>query len=369
MTKFNQISILGMGLIGGSIALRLKQIGYMGKIVGQDVSVSSLEMAKMLGAIDEYTTSLGEAVQNSDLVIIAVPVGYYEDIFKSISDYLQPHTIVTDVGSVKKQVGTLAMEYLPDYVQFVGGHPMSGSEKTGIRAASPFLFENAFYFLTPIERTDPNTIAKLKIFIETLGAYPVIIDSGNHDHIVALISHIPHLMAGMLVNLVGSTQDSSYLSYAGGGFRDTTRVASGNPSMWRDILMMNRDEVIKGIEKLEDLMKSFKKNLLENDEFNIMAELTRAKEVRDSIPRYMKDAIPVIFEIILDVQDRPGILGEVTQLMGMNEINIKEIEIVHAREDRNGALRMGFSTEEEHKKALIILGQAQYRVACHDEDK
>lgn len=368
MIDFKQISILGMGLIGGSIGLKLKTIGYEGKIIGQDVSLGSLEMAKLMGALDEYTTSLKMAVRDSDLVIIAVPMGCYEELFKEINRYLKPNAIVTDVGSVKEQAVTLAQKHLSEDVQFLGGHPMSGSEKSGITAASPFLLENAFYFLTPMENTTVETIEKLKSFIEAMGAYPVVTDGKEHDHIVALISHIPHVMAGLLVNMVGQNHNKSYLSYIGGGFRDTTRIASGNPHMWRDILLMNRDEICNGLGKLEKILKSFRESLVEANKDHLLKELTDAKETRDSIPKHIKDAIPVIFEIYLDVEDRPGILGEVTQLMGKNAINIKEIEIVHAREGENGALRLGFSTIKDQKKALDILPTKGYRVAWHDEE-
>jgi len=369
MEEFQRISIIGMGLIGGSIALGLKRSGYLGEIVGQDVSLQSLELAEKIGAIDRYTTSLMEAVSDADLVVIAVPIGYYEDIFREISGFLKPYTVVTDVGSVKKHVMNLAAEYLPRHVQFLGGHPMAGSEKTGIRSASPNLFENAFYFLTPTETTSTQTIDKIKKLIEMIGVYPVIIDSDSHDHIVSLISHIPHLIAGMLVNLLDRSPDIPYLSYAGGGFRDATRIASGNPGMWKDILITNKNEIIKGIEELEQILMDFKKNLIVNDQQKIMDTLKRAKEIRDSIPKHVKDAIPAVYEVVLDVRDRPGILGEVTYLMGENSININEIEIVHAREGKNGAVRMGFSTAEEQKSAFYIFKEAGYSVACYDEDK
>ncbi len=368
MSDFEQITILGMGLIGGSIAMKLKNSGYNGKTIGQDVSLSSLEMAKMVGAIDEYTISLEEAVGGSDLVILAVPMGYYEEVLKKITPHLKANAIITDVGSVKKHAINLFQKYLPENIQFLGGHPMSGSEKSGMGAASPFLLENAFYFLTPTEKTTSDTVEKVKDFIESLGAFPVITSADEHDHIVALISHIPHVMAGMLVNLIGRNNNSSFLPYAGGGLRDTTRIASGNPSMWKDILLMNREEVVKGIEELEHIMKDFKESLIRKDRVNILSELSKAKETRDSIPKRMKDAIPVLFEIYLDVADIPGTLGKVTQILGQNKINIKEIEIVHAREDKNGALRMGFSKADEQKSAMDILVKTGYRVTWHDEE-
>ena len=369
MEDFKRISIIGMGLIGGSIALALKKADFSGFIRGQDISIETLREAKKLGAIDAYTTCLVDAVQESDLVIIATPMGYYESIFKEIAPYLSSDTLVTDVGSAKKYPMMLAEAIFPKPIQFIGGHPMAGSERTGIQAASPTLFENAYYFITPKEGDADENTEKFKLLIQRLGAYPIVIDSGSHDHITALISHIPHLMAGLLVNLLDRSDETSYLSYAGGGFRDTTRIASGNPWMWKDILFMNKDEVIRGIEELEYDLRAFKMSLDLEEHESIMNTLSRAKEIRDHIPKRMKGAIPGVFEIVLDVQDRPGILGEITHVMGNNKINIKEIEIVHAREGKNGAVRLGFSTVQDQKKALAIFREAKYSVSCHEEEK
>lgn len=369
MEDFKRISIIGMGLIGGSIALALKKSGFGGKIFGQDISIDALIEAKKLGAVDDYTTSLIDAAQESDLVIIATPMGHYEDVFNGIAPYLRPNTLVTDVGSVKKYPMTLAGTTLPKHIRFIGGHPMAGSERTGIQSASPYLFENAYYFITPAEgELDENTL-RLKRLIQGLGAYPVIINAEAHDHVTALISHIPHLMAGLLVTLLDRNQETNYLSYAGGGFRDTTRIASANPCMWKDILFMNKDEVIKGIEELEFSLRTFKLNLLKEEHQNIIDTLSRAKQIRDLIPKHMKDAIPRLFDIMIDVQDRPGMLGEITHMMGQHSINIKEIEIVHAREGRDGVVRLAFSTGQEQRRAIDIFKESKFSVSCYEEEK
>ena len=369
MEDFRRISIIGMGLIGGSMAMALKRSGFSGEIVGQDLYGDILELAVSRGAIDRATKEVAEAAGDMDLIILATPIGHYEKIFKDISSVIGPETVVTDVGSVKQYVMDMASKYLPKEVSFVGGHPMAGSEKTGILAASPNLFENAFYFLTPSESSSHGVIAKIQRLIESIGAYPVVMDASTHDNIVSQISHIPHLVAAMLVNLLDKNKGISFLPYVGGGFRDTTRIASGSPQMWKDILLMNKTEIIKGITDLEEILGDFKKFLINDQHQGIMDTLSRAKEIRDSIPKHVKDAIPTLYEIILDVQDRPGALGEVTRLMGVNNISIKEIEIVHAREGKNGAVRLGFFTAKEQKKSYSIFKDAGYDVTLYGEER
>ncbi|WZL73188.1 prephenate dehydrogenase [Clostridiaceae bacterium 35-E11] len=360
MDHFHEIAIIGMGLIGGSIALALKKSGYTGKIIGYDLCNVSLEKAQSMGAIDGAATDIEEVVAKADLVVLAVPVGHYPKILHRITPFIKKETVVTDVGSVKGYVVKAAEQHLSKDIQFIGGHPMAGSEKDGIQAASPYLYENAYYFLTPTENTLPETIVKLRSFIKALGAYPILIDPYEHDRVVAQISHIPHLTATMLVNMLDKNQDTSYLSFVGGGFRDTTRIASGNPAMWKDIFIFNKKGILEGIQTLEDILKEFKHMLCTENEQEILETLKKAKSIRDEIPRRLKDAMPPIYEIMINVEDRPGILGELTQLMGKNKINIKEIEIMHSREGEQGAIRLGFATEKEEGKALHVLKSAGY---------
>lgn len=362
MEDFKEIAIIGMGLIGGSIAFGLKSSGYRGRIVGNDISEGSLKKAKEMGAIDFGTVDIREAVSNADLVVLAAPVGYYERIFKEIGPFLKENVVVTDVGSVKGYAVDLASKYLPKEVKFLGGHPMAGSEKAGIEAASPYLYENAYYFLTPDNKTSTDTIKKIKSFIEALGAYPVIIDPYEHDRVVAQISHIPHLTATMLVNMLDRNKETSYLPFVGGGFRDTTRIASGNPNMWKDILYLNKKEIINAIGTLEKMLKEFKNILDGENREEILEILENAKLIRDRIPKRLKDYLPPIYEIIVDVEDRSGILGELTNLIGQGGINIKEIEILHSREGEMGAIRVGFQSLEEQEKALDILRKNKFAI-------
>ena len=361
MEEFRKITIIGMGLIGGSIALALKKSKYMGQIIGCDISMATLIEAKGMGIIDTYYKEPSEAVKDADLIIMAVPVGYYAEIFKEINPYISSNAIITDVGSVKEYVEIMASKYLSFEIQFIGGHPMAGSEKGGIRAATSSLYENAYYFLTPNERTSQDTIEKLKKLVKNLGAYPVVITANEHDKIVAQISHIPHLTAVMLTNLLKKNNDTSYLSFVGGGFRDSTRIASGNPYMWQDIFLFNKKEVLSSIKVLEDMLKDFRIKLEEENTTQILTILKDAKEIRDKIPHAIsKDYIPPTYDLIINAEDRPGILGELTQIIGKNQINIKEIEILHAREGQEGAIRIALESKEEQEKAYEILKNGSF---------
>lgn len=360
MDFFGEVVIIGMGLMGGSMALALKRRGYRGRIIGCDLSEEALKEAEKIGAIDAGERNISKAVRRAQLVVVAVPVGYYEAVFKEASPHLCSGTLVTDVGSVKRYVQELAAAFLPKGVEFLGGHPMAGSEKSGIKAANPYLYENAYYFLTPDKTASQGSVAKLKGLIVDLGAYPVIVDPNEHDRIVAQISHLPHLTAALLVNTLDRGKGLSNIPFAGGGFRDTTRIASGNPFMWRDIFLYNKEEIMRGVEELSESLQEFRK-MIEGDNWPLVLEtLQKAKLIRDSIPKHSRDYLPPLYEIIVSVEDRPGVLGELTRLIGENAINIKEIEILHAREGEKGAVRIGFASAEEEEKAVKVLRERNF---------
>ncbi|HHY91477.1 MAG TPA: prephenate dehydrogenase/arogenate dehydrogenase family protein [Clostridiales bacterium] len=236
-------------------------------------------------------------------------------------------------------------------------------EKGGMHAASPYLYENAYYFLTPTDQNSDAACLKLESLIRSVGAYPIRIDAWKHDQIVAKISHIPHLSAVVLVHLLEQGRGLSYLPFVGGGFRDTTRIASGNPSLWRDILLFNRKEIVHEIRLMQKILEEFCVLLEEEKDQEILQLLKRAKEIRDQIPLRFKDGIPPIYEIIVTAADRPGTLADITRILWEHEVNIKEIEILHSREHQGGAIRLGFESKEEEKKATSLLEQAGYFVS------
>lgn len=354
MISIDRICIIGLGLMGGSFALALKNKGFKGTIVGYDISASCLEEALRAEAIDIASENLKDAVTDANLVFMAIPISKYETILKEISGSLCPNCILTDVGSVKVQVLEVISKLLPKNINFVGGHPMTGSEKGGFKAGDPFLYENAYYFLTPEQNTSTDAVKIVEQIVKSLGAYVVCVSPEEHDLIVSRISHLPHIIAMTLVNFMDQDKGLSYLPFIGGGFKDTTRIASGNPYMWKDILLVNKKEVIKSIESFQLLLDKFK-HYLENNQLDYIVQcLENAKLIRDSVPHHGRDYIAPLFEVVVSVEDKTGSLAQLTQLISSNNINIKEIEILHSRQNEGGAVRLAFETQREQELVLSI---------------
>lgn len=362
MINIERVSIIGLGLMGGSLALALKNRGFRGKIVGYDICKTYRGDALKAGAIDVAASNIREAVTRAGLVIIAVPISKYEVILKEIGPFLSPNCIVTDLGSIKAEVLEKASRLLPKHTDFIGGHPMTGSERGGFTAADPFLYENAYYFLTPGENTSSYALRVAEDLVKSLGAYAICISAKEHDLIVARISHLPHIIAMTLVNFMDYDKGISYLPFVGGGFRDTTRIASGNPEMWKGILLANKDEIIESIRHFQLLLDEFKDSLEDEEGNYIVKSLENAKSIRDSIPQKRRDYIAPVFEIVVSVEDRPGTIAELTQLISKNNINIKQIEILHSRQTEGGALRLVFESQRDRKLVLGILDENGFNI-------
>jgi len=282
-----KIAILGLGLIGGSLALALREKDLAQEIIGIDRKEENVKIALERKAIDKGTSDLTQGVREADLVIIATPVMAILEVLAQIIPYLKPGCLITDVGSTKLKVVQGADALLPDHLFFVGGHPMTGSEQSGMQAARGEIFQGALYLLTPTEKTNRQALETLKGLFASLGCRVLEMSPAEHDLAVASISHLPHILAVSLVNLVGrlSEQNTELLSLAAGGFRDTTRIASSHPIMWRDICLTNKEDILRSIEEFEAILKETKKIIAqENNEEILLAKLTKAKEIRESIP-------------------------------------------------------------------------------------
>jgi prephenate dehydrogenase len=259
----SRISIIGTGLIGTSIGLALaRREGRQYEIIGADRDRNYARTAKRLGALDKEVGSLEEAVENAGLVIVATPVIAARQILQDMGRYLAPGAVVTDVCSTKADIMRWAQEFLPETANFVGGHPMAGKEKSGPDAATADLFKGATWALTPSARADERAVGVVLGMIETLGANPLYIDAGEHDQYAAAVSHLPLVMSVALFRMVRDSQgweDASLL--AGPGFRDLTRLASGDPTMSRDIMMTNREAVLHWIDRLQNELSTIKQAL------------------------------------------------------------------------------------------------------------
>ncbi|SFQ96611.1 prephenate dehydrogenase [Desulfoscipio geothermicus] len=347
-------TIIGVGLIGGSLGLALNERGLAGHICGVDLHRENLDMALAAGAINEIA-ELPEAVTGADLVILAAPVGATPPILRQIKDYLQPGAVITDVGSTKQDVVARAEEIL-DSNCFVGGHPMAGAETAGFAGADPYLFENAFYLLTPTTRTDPTALGLVRGMVDAIGGVVMEMTPREHDLMTAAISHLPHFVAVATVAAVaGMPVGERAMALAAGGFRDTTRVAAGSPRMWRDIFLSNRKQVLQALEYFQNAVDELKAAVYRKDEEKLMNILTGASATRRKLPLRPKGYLPCIYEIVVTVPDRPGIIAMLAGLLGEAGINISEIEILRAREGYGGTIRIGFATVEEQERALQVL--------------
>lgn len=345
------ILIVGVGLIGGSLGLALKGSPLINKLIGVDSDLIALQKAQELGAIDYYT-SLSEGARQADIVILCTPINTFPDIIEEIKDLLKPGTILTDTASTKQKVmGNFSR--LPEHIFTIGGHPMAGGEAVGILNADKYLFENAVYVLTPAENTPPDVTASFQEILDIIGARIMIMEAGHHDEIVAVISHIPHIVASALVNLTHG--DSDKLAMAAGGFRDTTRIASSNPELWQQILFSNRESVINGLIELITSLNSYKYMLEDNNYGQLYKELKLAQETRKNIPQIRKGLMPGFSDVICIVPDQPGIIGDLGYILGEKQINIVDLEILHVRDGDGGTIRIGVPSFEKACQAVEAL--------------
>jgi prephenate dehydrogenase len=285
---FKQVAIVGVGLIGGSLGLVLKKLAMADSIVGVGRRVENLKTAVALGAIDRYVVDAKAGVTGADLVVLATPVDTHERHLKDWGRCLMPGTIVTDVGSVKGQLVAQAEDLMPEGVCFVGAHPIAGREKTGVAAGSAELFKGARCILTPTGRTDPRALQIVREVWERAGSIVLSMDPHLHDRVLGAVSHLPHVAAFALINALTEVKDRTtpeldLLAYAGGGLRDTTRIAASSPEMWRDIFLWNRQNLVAMIEVYEQQLRRLKQLIQAGDGSGIEKELERAKQVREKL--------------------------------------------------------------------------------------
>jgi prephenate dehydrogenase len=255
--QLDRLSIIGVGLLGGSIGLALRSLVSGCEIIGYGHRRESLERAQQVGAIDRPTSDLREAVEGADLVILCTPVGLFGEILRGMGGGLKNGALVTDVGSTKASVVQAAEQSLPSGVHFVGSHPMAGSEKRGVEFARADLFQNALCIMTPTAKTDPGALASVEEFWGLLGMRTCRMSPDAHDRALAEVSHLPHAVAGALVGM----QSPEALSLAGKGFLDTTRIAGGDGGLWRDIFLDNAANTRSAISRLREQLDHFERLL------------------------------------------------------------------------------------------------------------
>ncbi|HXR53531.1 MAG TPA: prephenate dehydrogenase/arogenate dehydrogenase family protein [Acidimicrobiales bacterium] len=329
--------VVGTGLIGGSLGTGLRRRGW--HVTGRDADAGRALRALEVGAVDE----LGEGL-DAELVFVATPVAAVPAVASAIlAEADRPDTVVvTDVSGVKVPVVEAVR-----HPRFIGGHPMAGSEQSGIEGADPDLFVGATWVLTPTVETDPVAFALLSSVVAELGADVIALPAADHDRLVAVVSHVPHLVAATLMNAAaeGAKADGALLRLAAGGFRDMTRVAAGQPSIWPDICADNADAIVTGLDRLLDDLASLRDKVAGGDRPGLLELLQRASTARRELPTSATRP-ERLAELRVPVPDRQGVLAEFTGLAADLGVNIYDLDIAHSAEGPRGVLTLVVGADE-----------------------
>lgn len=337
--RFRSIAVVGVGLIGGSFAAAVKRLADPPRVVGVDPDVRGLEWALARGIVDAGSLPGGLGAQEwlgpdgVELVVLATPASRTLEWIEALG--VTGYTgVVTDVASTKSAIIAAAEQNLGPGAAFVGGHPMAGSERSGVEAADPDLFRGAYYVLTPTPNTDVDAYRRVHALVSDFGCRVISVDASAHDQAVAIVSHVPHVAASALVDLAAehAGSDGELLRLAAGGFKDTTRVAAGSPDLWTGICMDNAEAVASGVDELRDVLGEFTAMLRTGDTEGLRSWLARAADVRRSLPAQWVPATSRLTEVVVPVLDRPGVVAEVTTAASRAGCNIEAIEIDHVSE-------------------------------------
>ncbi|MBN2356578.1 prephenate dehydrogenase [candidate division KSB1 bacterium] len=352
---FKNVLIIGVGLIGGSLGSALKRKGFTGTLMGVDDEMV-LEGARQRNIIDEAFSreQMPNAIKKAELIFLCTPIAEILRLIQSIGSHVRPNTLITDVGSTKRKIIETANLFLPSHCDFIGGHPMAGSEQKGVDAADPFLFENTTYVLTPSKPIDEMKRRSIGELIELTGAKVLLLSPALHDEIAAAVSHLPQMVAIALMSLAASRQAESphFLKMAAGGFRDITRVASSPYGIWEDILSTNSDMIVGYIDAYINELHKIREAV---ESSKISKYFDQAARQRLSIPKDTRGFLKPHYDISISVEDRPGMIATIANALLEKNINIKDIEVLKIRENEGGTMRLAFSSEVDREIALALL--------------
>ncbi len=358
-----KVGVVGLGLMGGSLAKALKKKYENINIVACNRSVDSLKNAYEDKIIDDYCTDINNIFCNCNIIFICTPVSTITNYVNKLLNYIDKDCIITDVGSTK---GTLFddMEKIEDKICFIGGHPMTGSELTRYSSAKSYLYENAYYILAPLKSVSNDKLNILVDIIKNIGAIPVILSPYEHDYIVAAISHVPHVVAAAIVNLVKKldTKNEHMHTLAAGGFKDITRIASSSPEMWQNISIENKKEILKVLKEFRNIIEEYENLLLNDNEEEIFNYFSSAKDYRDSFINRNPLPTSKYYEIYVDILDQLGSIATVSTMLSVNNINIKNIGIINNREFENGVLQIVFDSQQAQQKSIELLKKMNYTI-------
>ncbi|MCH5256335.1 MAG: prephenate dehydrogenase [Lachnospiraceae bacterium] len=354
---------IGLGLIGGSIAKALHSKLPGARLIAYDTNSSSLELALSEGVIQHICSGIGAEFGECDYIFLCAPVSHNDENLLELKKHLSKHTILTDVGSVKtgihEHIAAIGLEE-----QFIGGHPMTGSERFGYPNSKASLFENAYYILTPTKNVADEKIASYRNLVKEIGAIPLVLSYDQHDYVTAAISHLPHVIAASLVNLVkdSDSEEGIMKMIAAGGFKDITRIASSSPTMWQQICLSNTENISVLLDRYIKNLTEFKDELDSRKTDELYRFFDTARVYRESFIDASSGPIKTEYVITVDIADRPGAIAAIASLLAMHDISIKNIGINHNRELAEGALRIEFYDEDATANAVDVFKEHGYTI-------
>ncbi len=358
-----KIGFIGLGLIGGSIAKAVRRYYPDYEILAFDKNRETLALAIQEGTIHTSCSSIDDNFRGCSYIFLCAPVSYNTAYLAQLKELVDEDCILTDVGSVKtsihEEIISLGMEE-----SFIGGHPMTGSEKSGFSNAKAHLIENAYYILTPTEKVAEEKVTAYRDFIASLKALPIVLDYKEHDNITGTISHLPHIIASTLVNFVHDTDSADELmkALAAGGFKDITRIASSSPVMWQQICLKNGKNISRILGEYINALEHAKSLVDSGDEPALYSMFESSRDYRDSMPGSSAGPIKKQFALYCDIIDEAGGIATIATILASNNINIKNIGIIHNREFEEGVLRIEFYDEASSSKATALLQKYHYIV-------
>lgn len=355
------IGFIGLGLIGGSMAKAIKKANPHYHLMAYNRTQETARQAKQDRIIDEICEENDPRFAACDFIFLCTPVTQNISYLSFLKEIISPDCILSDVGSAKgiihKQVTELGMTE-----SFIGGHPMAGSEKTGYENSKAHLLENAYYILTPSENVSLDKISRYMDLVSSLNAIPMVLTYEEHDYITASVSHLPHIIASTLVNLVQQldSEDEHMKSIAAGGFKDITRIASSSPTMWQQICLENPENISKVLDEYIRLLIQARYNVDHAESEQIYDMFRSSRDYRDSMDILPKGPLKKSYELYCDIIDEAGGIATIATILAMNNISIKNIGIIHNREFEQGVLKIAFYDEEALRKAITQLQKRNY---------
>ncbi len=351
--------------MGGSLALALKASPRVGLVAGYDSSQATREKARELGIADEICDTPERAARGADLLFLAMPTSSIVDTFERVRNVLEAGAIVSDLGSAKLGVTAAIESDLPPRIHYVGGHPMTGSEQSGVESARQDLYSGAYYILTPTQNTDAEAFRRLHGLLTDLGSRVISIDPESHDRAMATVSHVPHLLSLLLMEMASRQQEQmkNLFIVSAGGFRDMTRIAASNPDIWADICMENRRFIIERLQDYAERVENLIALLEDADRPSLQALFEDARQARAELSVKSGMQLEDLYDVSMPVPDEPGVISNISTAVGAIGVNIEDMTIVHPLEGETGIMTLKILGKEQAAEVADTLSSLGYRAS------